>query len=320
MDYAADQSGRRSTVSERHRTVIGASATFIALLLSIFSVIAVIMLTAAEERELLVMGGFAGGTASSLALLVQTSGATRLKEDAALFGALAPLLSVACGFAGGLFSVLLAIGLFEVDTSNAGRTGAAVFGGFNGLVLGGLLHQLVKSAERVGEASVVGAALREFDRGIVGATPINYDGHLFYAAQSEKTNSIIAARLVGHFIPSEHGRPSDRDTDDDWTSAQIIVEDGVDAPVAEFVVSALVDQLTPFPRSVAVQCPLDRPSHRFEIALTRMETLTGDRNTSTFSGDEGAPRSVPVLIDVSQSGRTLQILEVPVRLYESPST
>lgn len=259
------------------------------------------------EKNLVIIGGLAGGSAATLALIVQKRGWSVLTGGIARHGLIAAFSSVIAGFLAGGFSVLAALALVTMYVTRDAESGAAILGGIYGLMLGAYWSQIVLAQDD--KETLLGTAISEIS-GRVGPSLVNYNGRVYARLTSTEDEQLIRGRLVVWFSTKAAAEIR-------GANAPIIIEGGSNKPNAEFVVTILgTSATTPFPRRQLALAPTRGESERYEFTLVQDRTedegltVTVDSATEPHSGSNRQPPLGPMLIDVSQGGRTVQVLEV----------
>jgi hypothetical protein len=281
------------------------------LLIVVATIVAVIYLLGRppSESNLVIIGGLAGGSAATLALIVQSRGWSVLTGGIARYGLIAAFSSVVAGFLAGAFSVLAAIALIGTSTTKNDMSGAAILGGIYGLLLGAYWSQIVLATED--KETLLGTAISEIS-GRVGPSVVNYRGKVCATLTPATNEQLVRGRLEVWFStkseptqPAPHAKASDaKASGAQVASAPIIIEGGSRKARAEFAVTVLgTSTTTAFPRRQLAVAPTDGESEKYEFTL--VQEGPGD------AGDASRlPPLGPMLIDVSQSGRTIMVLEV----------
>jgi hypothetical protein len=134
---------------------------------------------------------------------------------------------------------------------------------------------------------------------------IRYNGRIGASIRSVAGADLVQGVLGVRFIPAA---APNQELSVDERGSQVSVDDGEDEPSASFVVTVVSGSgLESYPRSRAVSVPIDETSETFEFTLVREQALTGELEVVGT-----APAARSVLIDVSQAGRTVQLLELPI--------
>jgi hypothetical protein len=284
------------------------------LLLAAGSTAGVIYLLDAEpsERNFVITGGLAGAAASTFALLVRSRGWEYLRGSIRGYGVFAGYVAFVAGFAAGSFSVLTAIGLLTTGGAPRNMSAAAVFGGIFGLALGSSTSQLIPSTPGLGEAngSIFGSALQRLGEELAAPVFVNYDGYVWADFALADERGLIVGHLMGQFIPrtllQDRGYRPDR-----RPQARVLVQGGEERDAAQFIVSVVGGaQIAGYPRRINVTAPVDRESEVFEFTLVR-EEIEGARDEKGEATPEPKDlEGAAVLVDISQGGRTIQLLEV----------
>ncbi len=274
------------------------------LFIVVATIVAVIFLLGRPptESNMVIIGGLAGGSAATLALVIQSRGWSVLTGGIARHGLIAAFSSVVAGFLAGGFSVLAAVALVGTSTARNGMSGAAILGGIYGLLLGAYWSQIVLADD--GKETLLGTAISEIS-GRVGPSIVNYQGRVYAELNPAQNEQLVRGRLVVWFAAKGKSPAQEAgQAQDQIANAPIIIEGGSRKASAEFVVTVLgTSTTTPFPRRQLIVAPADAESERYEFTL--VQEGTGDEGGSAAQQPLG-----PVLIDVSQSGRTVSVLEV----------
>ena len=276
------------------------------LLIVVATITAVIYLLGRplSESGLVVIGGLAGGSAATLALIIQSRGWNVLTGGIARHGLIAAFSSVVAGFLAGAFSVLAAVALVGSSATKNDPAGAAILGGIYGLLLGAYWSQILLAADD--KETLLGTAISEISGRTVPSV-VNYRGKVFATLRPADNEQLVRGRLVVWFSakpeppqPASDAKASDAQV----ASAPIIIEGGSRKARAEFAVTALgTGTTTAFPRRQLAVAPTDAESERYEFTLVQEGIPDGIDAPSQ-------PPLGPMLIDVSQSGRTVMVLEV----------
>lgn len=143
----------------------------------------------------------------------------------------------------------------------------------------------------------------------------NYEGEIRVLPSMMADASTIVCRLDCRFY-ADGSETAGGESDNITTRASVRIQGGQETDPVEFsvkVMSVSGERLTAFPRVAQVYAPTNGISEPFEFALAREDTAGGDAGPAIFT--EGV-----LLVDVSQAGRTIQILEmkVPPRTGQAP--
>lgn len=287
------------------------AAALLLLAIGVIAVVTTVLLLDRSQQEggflnLLLLAGSAGAAASCLGVLLQENGFATLRAPSGKYGWLISLVPPVAGFAAGAFSLLLALALLTPADSPRNAASAAVFGGIYGLLLGGWSQKLLAAPVLADAAETLESAITTTAGTLFSeATRTRYDGRIAASIRSSEGITFVQGILGVRFIPSA----TDQDLDDGEHSAQIRVEDGEEGPWANFVITVVSGSaLESFPRSRSVKVPTDQVSDKFEFTIVHEPTteVQGDQVEATSQ----LGRSI--LIDVTQAGRTVQLLEIPM--------
>ena len=276
------------------------------LLIVVATIAAVIYLLGRPptESNLVLIGGLAGGSAATLALIIQSRGWSGLTGGIVRYGLIAAFSSVVAGFLAGAFSVLAAIALIGTSVTKEDMSGAAILGGIYGLLLGAYWSQIVLAAED--KETLLGTAISEIS-GRVGPSVVNYQGKVFATLKPTDNEHLVRGRLTVWFSAKPEPTqsvPDAKASDAQAASAPIIIEGGSRKARTEFAVTVLgTGAITAFPRRQLAVAPTDDESEKYEFTLVQ-------EGSGEASDAPSLPPLGPVLIDVSQNGRTVQVLEV----------
>jgi hypothetical protein len=256
-----------------------------------------------------ISGGVAGAIVSTLVFLVRATSTAELKTLVRRNGVFAGLRSVIGGFVSGSFAVLAGIALLTAGQSTSAAA-AAVFGGAFGFALAGWTNELFggavlatdEAAPGGAEGDLLAVGLRALDQKVRTAWIANYSGSVLVQIKRQ-TGINLVGRLSIAFVPDDLRRALSNEVD---SVARIVVSGGEDRDVVEFVVSVVTQSIEAYPRRVTVAAPAHKSSEPVEISLLR-------------SADDQS-RSLPgsVLLDISQAGRTVQIVEIGLGAIEGP--
>jgi hypothetical protein len=137
---------------------------------------------------------------------------------------------------------------------------------------------------------------------------VNYRGYVYAQLVPADGDELVRARLRVWFATQEDsGIPKES-----AMHAPVVIQGGEDGEQVQFVVTVVGSStLTPFPTRQVVTAPTDGESQRYEFTLAH--EADGNANGGAQAGDDDTERIqhlTPVLIEVTQNDRTLQILEV----------
>lgn len=280
---------------------VGVAASLLVIVVATIAAVIYLLGRPASESDLVVIGGLAGGSAATLALIIQSRGWNVLTGGIARHGLIAAFSSVVAGFLAGAFSVLAAIALIGTTNDPAG---AAILGGIYGLLLGAYWSQILLAADD--KETLLGTAISEISGRTVPSV-VNYRGKVFATLAPADNEQLVRGRLVVWFSAKpEAAQPASdaKASDAQVASAPIIIEGGSRKARAEFAVTVLgTSTTTAFPRRQLAVAPTDAESERYEFTLVHEGTPDG-------TDVPRQPPLGPMLIDVSQSGRTVMVLEV----------
>jgi hypothetical protein len=283
---------------------VGVAIALLLIVLATISAVIYLLGRPASESDLVIIGGLAGGSAATLALIIQSRGWNVLTGGIARYGFIAAFSSALAGFLAGAFSVLAAVALVGTSATKNNPAGAAILGGIYGLLLGAYWSQILLAADD--KETLLGTAISEISGRTVPSV-VNYQGTVFATLEPADNKQLVRGRLVVWFSAKPEPPDAASDTkapDAQVASAPIIIEGGSRKARAEFAVTALgTSTTTAFPRRQLVVVPTDAESERYEFTLVQDGTLDG-------TDPPTLPPLGPVLIDVSQSGRTVMVLEV----------
>jgi hypothetical protein len=265
------------------------------------------------------MAGLAGAAGASLAPLLQP--VTDLKSEDTT-----PVLSSAVYAAGGFglaaATYLLARSLlFDSQAlSQVNRTGVFAFGGLVGLIAGRGLAGLAflssglrgRLLGKDGRPAVL-AALGGLEDRLFGRSDDNYDGFVlaaWYPSPQGDVRSVgtIRVQLQPRLGPDQDfrqsrivGLPGEKAPVEPATfeAGRVLVQGGRDVEVCAFAVSVSAADLDAYPSRVQLHAPIDQPSQAVEFRVVRRP-----------EGGDAASEISTALIDVSQQGRTIQLLEL----------
>jgi len=290
-----------------------------------------------SDRAFVIVGGVAGALASSIATLIKTGGQRAAVDVFNRYGPLSPIIPAVSGFAAGTFSLLTVTALFAPMTRSL--TSAAVFGGIYGLLLEPTLRGAATDAN---EQTILGAVLQHAHSEITASESHKYNGTIFVQFKTNDSAGRVAGAVTISFVPDElsatHEKPLGA------ISGPIRVDEGIASDSVPFDVGILAPAgFSAFPRTRSVSIPATQSSDSYSFTLVRdgqAETPDSDAEAAPASGSQvagivsptpavGVPVNTPLLevppkgrssnpssdvvvIDISQSGRTIQLVEVPM--------
>jgi hypothetical protein len=256
-----------------------------------------------------IIGGLAGAVAASIALLLRSGGLGEMEDRLARHGVIAIFIPIITGLAAGAFSVLTALALFHNADSLAS---AAVFGGLYGLLLGGWSNSVLGHVKAEEEPTIIEAALAQLGREVGALQSRRYNGDVrarFEPATEDRELVLGSLKLL--FVPVDRSFASDAD----WVPGPVRIDDGEVADSVPFEVSIIADaRLVVYPRSREVVVPAREVSDVYDFTIARAQLHTEEPRALR---DQEEPRPHPrmpvVLVDIAQGGRTVQLLELPLK-------
>jgi hypothetical protein len=286
-----------------------------------------------SDRSFVIVGGVAGALASSIATLIRTGGQRAAVDVFNKYGLLGPIIPAVAGFAAGTFSLLTVTALFAPMTRSL--TSAAVFGGIYGLLLEPILRGAATGAD---EHTILGAVLQHAHSEMTASESHKYNGTIFVQFKANDSAGRVAGAVNISFVPEElsatHEEPLGA------IKGPVRVDEGIASDSVPFDVGILAPAgFSAFPRTRTVAIPATQASDTYSFTLVRdgqAETLESAAEVTPASGSHGAeilpvstevsarlnaptkgrsskPVSIDVVvIDISQSGRTIQLIEVPM--------
>lgn len=279
------------------------------LLLALASLLAIIFILNwnTTHRNLVITGGLAGTAASTIAVLLNPHGTETLQRTLRQHGPFAAYLSPVAGFVSGAFSVLAALGLFTPDGDRTPVAAAAIFGGVFGLVVAPSISAAVFGrGDATGSShSVLASAVKGLE-GVVSPVPIaNYDGYV--KVMFKRTDQrLVIGTITGQLLPRSLVLGEQMPQTD---LARLLVQGGEDRPSVDFLITVVgTSHLSAYPRSSLISAPIDDRSDEFEFSLVREDILVEARDERW----EVSRASDVILLDVSQGGRTFQLVELPL--------
>jgi len=261
--------------------------------------------------DMLLVAGSAGAAASCLGALLRQGGLTPPRGPSGRDNWIISIVTAVAGFAAGAFSLLLALALLAPPNSSSNAASAAVFGGIYGLLLGGWAQKLMTSPGVEDAAQALKSAIDTKATGLFAdRVRSRYNGKIGASIRSADGAELVQGILGLRFIPSDAAESFESGE----RTVQVLVDDGEDAPSADFVLTVVCGVgLESYPRSRAVNVSTGEASEKFEFTLVR-ESAEDDASDAQ-SPDRGARN---VLIDISQAGRTIAVMEVPVPVTPAP--
>ncbi len=272
------------------------------------------------------LGGIIGGSLPPLLL-----GEAPLVPRRAITQALSYAIG---GFAVAAASFIVTSGLLmEQPGRSASTLGTTAFGGLVGFFVGRELHRrsLAGALIKADTAPVV-SALGSFEDQFFGQPLLNYDGDMvaeWVAAPSSlvighihvrmEARALMEARATGPASVGSDAAPplSEKALPQ---RARVLVQGGRDAASVPFAVSVIGGELEVQPHTLILVAPSDRASESIRFTVRRpqrdddgsrpgVETSTSMQDRSDWSEEQS---DASVLIDVSQAGQTVQLLEFEV--------
>lgn len=188
---------------------------------------------------------------------------------------------------------------------------AGIYSGLPGKRAQALLAQrieLIRSEAEVVETDK-NLILSDQSGSVRGPVLANYDGEIHAHLSFSPGASSVIGRLACQFHSAEVAAREDL-AGSEGTRAIVRIQ-GEEVDPVEFVVKAMVvagERITVFPRVVTVYVPVSGVSESFEFALVAESPEPADKPAAPDG--KGA-----MLVDVSQAGRTIQILELEMAAY-----
>lgn len=292
---------------------IASIADGLLLIFALLSVVATVLLLERAGIEgsfttSLMLAGYAGSAASALAVLPHRRVASSPSSNLASWWQLVSVAVVppAAGFAAGAFSLLLAVALVSPQGALPQPASAAVLGGLYGLLLGGWTRSLLTSPGVTDAAAGLQSSLSTLVRTAKQAQRVRYDGRVlarFRPAEADMVRGVLEVRFVPH-----HRVPI---SEEEGASAQVLVQEGAVTNRAEFLLTVVAGKhLESLPRSRVVTVPVQSTSESFEFTLVQRMTEYDSREVKPSIRSNLHEFPVNVLLDVSQAGKTVALLEV----------
>ncbi|MER6031682.1 hypothetical protein [Streptomyces sp. NPDC001851] len=254
--------------------------------------------------NIVVIGGTAGSAASSIALLFRRGGLPefiKTIENHAILAVIAPIIG---GFFVGSFSLMTVIALFNLEMHGTPLASSAVFGGLCGFISGGWINRtLTPISGAESERNVASVAIERIAEAWRGR--YNYRGRVAIEVKAARGSQLLLGTLVVTFIPEAVSDACEYDV-----SGGLRVEDGSESEEVPFEISILEGGLLEvYPDSLAVKVPAAKKSQPIEFTVTR------PREQQPIPGESS---QYALLVDVSQAGRSLQLLEITPDIWGNP--
>ena len=301
-----------------------------------------------SARDLTLIGGLAGASTASIAFTLQASRA-EIERAVSTSRRVVAALTYLAGFVAGGFSIVASLALLGFSTAIASMPGAALLGGIYGIALGAYWSKLLDESTKTG--SVLAPARNALEGRLAGSSVTNWTGSLRASARPA-TGEIVLAELSMIFVPESKAKSrglgsyatSARSTYGEalhW-EVDLLVQGGDDGDFADFVLSVTAPHgIDVFPRRQLARVARSRESEAYTFSIANMTvqketaeqrvdgqaTTPGNATLSSVrehgasgkgNDSRGAPRkTLPLLVDVSMAGRTIQVLECAISLEDS---
>jgi hypothetical protein len=266
------------------------------------------------EAGLIVMAGSAGVAGAELSPLLRSipSG----DQDGARPWYFAMLCAVAgFGITAGIYVLVRALLFSGGAVLDINKSGVLAFGGIVGAIVGRVVVGLPVFAgySATSSESLVATALADLERRFSGGESDNYDGYVraFWIPQREPGRLVGTIRV--QLVPSvlyDADIPRERSPNNSLERvARLHVEGGRQSETAQFVVSVVASAFDVYPNRVQLEARLDTPSELLEFSVLGSDIIP-DASEATSEPSMDEREAVAALIDISQRGRTVQLLEL----------
>jgi hypothetical protein len=236
------------------------------------------------------------------------------------------------GFAAAAFVVTTALLLDEPGEATS-ALGTAAYGGVVGFSVGRTITRmsLRKTSDEAGPSPAVVTALGEFEDQLdqlFGQPLLNYDGYAIARWHASRTSSEVLGKIHVHMEArkvreerkdlAENTR-SESETETTQPSppkqeVRVLMQGGKDADRVPFAVSVISGAFDVQPHRLVLAAPSEGTSETLEFTLLNPQPTEGDKDSVTreAQSSDSEPSTAAVLIDVSQAGQTIQLLEMEV--------
>lgn len=271
------------------------------------------------ERRLILLAGLAGVVGGSLGPLLRPLARKDATDRAGTSLALSPLIYASAGFALAVGAYVAVRGLLvRSGPESLDEVGVVAFGGIigwaaaqivDGISARALQRSLRGDIRRAGEMPAVVTALGQLDEQLFGRPLQNYDGFLAATWHAPEPDSSLGGKVRVRFVPRVgpgEDLPDHSLNDESATvraHARVLVQGGADVEEAVFSLSVMHRGLEAYPRRVLVHAPVGELSEQIEFTTMAAET--------SADADEGVPDVA--LVEVSQEGQTIQLVELHTR-------
>lgn len=266
------------------------------------------------EAGLIIMAGSAGVAGAELSPLLRSI--PSVDQDSAKPWYF-PVLCAAAGFGitAGIYVLVRALLFSGGAVVDINKSGVLAFGAIVGAAVGRAVAGLPVFAgySATSPESLVAAALADLERHFGAGESDNYDGYVraFWIPQREPGRLVgtIRVQLVSSALSEEDislQRPPNNFLE---RVAPVHVEGGRQSETAQFAVSVVASKFDVYPNRVQLEVRLDAPSELLEFSVlgSEINPMASEMPSQPYTDERDA---VVALIDISQRGRTVQLLEL----------
>lgn len=289
------------------------------------------------DRRLILLAGFAGVVGGSLGPLLRPLPKVDATDRSGTSLALSPLIYASAGFALAVGAYVLTSALLvDAGATAVNQIGVVAFGGIAGWIAAQIIDGVLSRPRAAGlsrfreERPAVVAALSELDERLFGRPLQNYDGFVLAAWFAAEQGSSLGGKFRVRFAPRVGPEESADFASKQWlatesptaaASARVLVQGGVDVEEPLFSVSVIHRGLEAIPRRASVRAPVGRASETVEFNMLAVGSPRG-RESPESAGDaaehedagplDAEERLDAALIEISQQGQTIQLLEMDI--------
>jgi hypothetical protein len=217
--------------------------------------------------------------------------------------------------------------------SSSNVLGIIAFGGLVGFFVGRTIQSkaLLWGSEKLDSSPAVISALGSFEDQLFGRPLLNYDGYAIASWEKSKPSSKTVGQLYVHMVARKiyeeknaTGSPSPiNPTDNNVASTpnkiRVLLQGGRDAEQVPFAISVISGNFNVQPQRLVMAAPSEGESEK--LSFTFLEVQSEDTDTETEQSlskpepvepPSNKRNTFPILIDVSQAGRTVQLSEMEI--------
>lgn len=282
--------------------------------------------------DFVIVAGLAGVVGSSLSPLLARAAEKGLQGTAE--GGLSPriftflFVYLLGGFGvSSVAFVLTSALLLDEPGRAASDLGTAAFGGVIGFFVGREINR--RSLDWIGSTSealpAVVTALGRFEDQLLGQPLLNYDGHIVANWRPSARSSATLGRLLVYMVAREplEQDPLDRGSDETASTdsvqvslsekGRVLVQGGRDAELVPFAVSIVCATLDVHPQRLILAAPSKGRSETLVFTLLPLQQRRDEPSVGEWASSR--PSTVPLYVDISQAGRTIQLFDVEIPIH-----